>query len=90
MIVNQIDNIVLIVTPSQSKMARAALDWSLSDARVHTGIGRATIARFELGEFVRKASSDRLRAAYEEAGVAFIGDGEISKGGGEGVRIRSE
>jgi transcriptional regulator with XRE-family HTH domain len=79
---------VITMTPEQSKMARAALGWSLTRLATEAGIGRATVARFELGETVQSDSVDALRRAFVNAGMELIEAGKASKaGGGPGVRI---
>jgi transcriptional regulator with XRE-family HTH domain len=55
-------------------MARAALKWSLTDLADKAGVGRATVARFELGE--GETSSDKIKAmrkALSDAGADFTG-----------------
>lgn len=59
-------------------MARAALKWSLSDLAEAAGVGRATAARFELGEAVASASIAAMRSAYEAAGVTFVEAGKLA------------
>ncbi len=65
---------------TQSRMARAALDWSLSQAAEASRLGRATLARFELDQQVSDESIAKLRAAYEREGVEFIRGG-VYRGG---------
>ncbi len=73
-------------------MARAALGWSLSELATQAGLGRATIARFELGDAVAADTMSAIREALERGGVEFISAGSIvrdGKGGsGPGVRLR--
>jgi transcriptional regulator with XRE-family HTH domain len=60
------------MTPTQSRMARAALKWSLSDLAEQAGVGRATVARFELGEGETGPETlDKLRKALADAGADF-------------------
>ena len=74
-------------------MARAALGWSLTDLAAAAGLGRATIARFELGETVAEASITAMRTALESGGVEFIPAGAVVKSGkspnGAGVRLKA-
>jgi len=74
-------------------MARAALGWSLNDLAAHARLGRATVARFELGEPVSGATVAALRDALEDAGIELIAAGAIVENGsgsaGVGVRFRS-
>lgn len=59
-------------------MARAALGWSLSDLSGASGIGRATIARFENGREVREESVAQMRVAFEAKRVKFIDSGKFA------------
>jgi predicted transcriptional regulator len=71
----------------QMKAARALLAWSQSDLAKASGVSEPTIARLESedGEVGGRAeTSDKLRAALEQAGVEFIPE----NGGGAGVRMR--
>jgi len=53
-------------------MARAALKWSLTDLAEASGVGRATAARFELGQAVEPEKVAAMREALEGAGAQFI------------------
>lgn len=67
-------------------MARAALNWSLSQLAEAAGVHRNTISNFETGKFGGSDQAlDAIRAALEAAGVEFIPE----NGGGPGVRLRS-
>jgi len=66
------------MTPVQSRMARAALKWSLSDLADAAGVGRATAARFELGETVAPASVAAMRSAFEAQGVTLVETGKYA------------
>lgn len=66
------ETIVITMTPTQSRMARAALKWSLSDLAVNAAVGRATVARFELGDGETSAETiDKIRSALAIAGADF-------------------
>jgi hypothetical protein len=56
-------------------MARAALGWRAKDLSDAAGIGTATIARFELGSDIASESRDKMRSAFEGAGVRFVDRG---------------
>lgn len=62
-----------IPTAVQSKMARGVLDWSIRKAAKETGVAFNTIKRLENNEPVREDSRQRLCAAYQAAGIVFIG-----------------
>jgi transcriptional regulator with XRE-family HTH domain len=65
-------------------MARAALGWNTIDLANAANVGQATVNRFEAGRDARISSVEKLRAALEAAGIAFIAE----NGGGVGVRFR--
>lgn len=52
-------------------MARAALKWSLTDLAQASGVGRATAARFELGQAVEADKVAAMQQALEEHGAQF-------------------
>src|SRR5271156_380117 len=72
------------MTPTQCRMARAALGWSTTHLARAANIGPATINRFETGQDARISTVERLRSALEAAGVVFIAE----RGGGAAVRLR--
>ena len=61
------------MSPTQVKMARAALDWSSRDLARTSGVHHNTISNFEIGKYAGKpATMKKLRKALEKAGVEFI------------------
>ena len=70
-----------ILTPAQSRMARAALQWSLEEAGAASGLSRRTILRFENEhrDVKRELIAD-LRVGYEAAGVRFLDAGTDAGG----------
>lgn len=58
-------------------MARAALKWSLSDLARASGLGRATLARFELGQAVSAETVAKAKAALERERVKFVETGSF-------------
>lgn len=75
------------INASQSRMARAALGWSIRDTASTAHIGVNTLARFETGGEAYIRTAEALRTAYEAAGVRFIGAGASSLDGGAGIRL---
>jgi transcriptional regulator with XRE-family HTH domain len=69
-------------------MARAALGWRGADLAAKAGVGTATVARFELGNPVASDSLRLMMDAFEQAGIVLVGENEVSKRGGYGVRLR--
>jgi transcriptional regulator with XRE-family HTH domain len=59
------------MTPTQSRMARAALQWSLPDLAEKSGVARITCARFETGGSVSDDKIATMRKALAEAGADF-------------------
>lgn len=69
-----------MVTPIQSKMARAALGWSTRDLAERAQVGPATVNRFETEALeTSPATVEAIRRAFVTAGVEFLR--------GEGVRL---
>lgn len=65
-----------MITPTQSRMARAALRWSIEDLAERAGVGKNTALRFEDAEEgnPRRSSMQAIEAAFRKAGVEFIGE----------------
>lgn len=72
------------MTPSQLRMARAALKWSVRDLAREAGITANTISRIENGADTRTSTLRALKTTLEENGIYFI----AQNGGGEGVRFK--
>ncbi|WP_457797441.1 helix-turn-helix domain-containing protein [Methylocystis sp. S23] len=74
-----------MLLPSQSRAARALLNWSRGDLAERSGVSLAALADFEAE---KRQPYDRtladIRAALEAAGVEFIPE----NGGGPGVRLQ--
>ncbi|KUO49465.1 MAG: hypothetical protein APF78_07660 [Sphingomonadales bacterium BRH_c3] len=71
------------LTAQQIKAARGALGWSVKDLADRTGVGTATISRYELAASVPRSRMDNLakiRSAFEAAGIEFIGTPEDRPG----------
>jgi transcriptional regulator with XRE-family HTH domain len=62
------------LTPLQSRMGRAALEWTQAELAEEAGVPLNTIVRFERGEVAASESNvAALRQAMEAAGVVFSG-----------------
>jgi transcriptional regulator with XRE-family HTH domain len=60
------------VKPSQVRMARAALNWSLDELSQAAGVHRNTISNFETGKYAGSPEAlQAIRRALERAGIAF-------------------
>ncbi|HYD68495.1 helix-turn-helix transcriptional regulator [Azospirillum sp.] len=80
-----------VITPEQSRAGRALLGWSQQELAARAKVAKQTLADFERGArnpYYRTLTD--IRAALETGGVAFIGSGETSEGGGTGVRLKQE
>ena len=63
------------LTPLQSRMGRAALEWTQAELSEEGEVPLNTIVRFERGEGVAsEANVAALRQAMEAAGVMFSSD----------------
>ncbi len=65
-----------VLTPAQSRMARAALQWSLEEAAKAAGVSRRTILRLENDQRdIQAGKVAAIRQALEAAGVRFRDEG---------------
>ena len=78
------------MTPTQSRMARAALGWSVTKLGEAASVRAMTVSNFERGGGCYASTVAKLRRAFEAAGIVFVGDGEASLSGGPGVRLRPD
>lgn len=79
------DIIIAMITSSQCRMARAALQWSLKDLSEKSKVSHVTINRFENGQATSNPSTlAALKGVLEAAGIVFVDQ----NGGGPGVRLR--
>lgn len=79
------------LTAAQCRAARALLDWSQDDLAARAEITRTPLAMFEGGKSTPYQSTlERLRKAIERGGVEILDDGEESRRGGPGVRLRGK
>ncbi len=71
-------------------MARAALGLGVRELAAAANVSPDTVARLERGDELRENTIKLIREALENAGVAFVGDGEVSERGGPGVRFATK
>lgn len=61
-----------MITPTQSKMARAALNWSIRDLARQAAVGVSTVTRFENGQGDPiPATVQAIKLALESEGIRF-------------------
>ena len=69
----------MIVAPSQIRMARAALGWSLSETASRSRLSLSTIRRSELEDsfsVMTHVNREALERTFTEAGIIFTGDAD--------------
>jgi transcriptional regulator with XRE-family HTH domain len=76
-----------MLEPAQIRAARALLGWRQEDLSKASGVGTATIQRIEKSDppvtgYVSTVL--RIQAAFEDAGILFIGDDDTA---GIGLRL---
>lgn len=77
-----------MLTPSQCRMARAALRLTVRELAARSGMTPATISRFETETTRGYAdTATKLRNALEAAGVEFLPE---TADAGPGVRLRKQ
>ena len=72
-----------MISSSQIKAARAMLGWSALDLAEASGIGPATIRRYEVQKGIPSANTrvlKELMSALEREGIEFSGDPLINPG----------
>ena len=71
------------ITSEQIRAARSVLCWSTSELAERTGVGIATLKRYEAVTGVpksRKGILDIIRKTFESAGIEFIGTPDDAPG----------
>jgi transcriptional regulator with XRE-family HTH domain len=74
----------MIISPVQSRMARAALGMGVRELAAAAKVSVDTVARFERGDELKERTIEAIQRALESAGIEFIDE----NGGGLGVRLR--
>lgn len=68
-----------MITPTQSRMARAALGWSTKRLAQEASVGFATVTRFENGHGTAIAATVKaMQGAFEANGVKFSTDNGVA------------
>lgn len=66
------------MTPAQSRMARAALEWTVDVAAKQARIGRMVILRFESDGAIDDDPQRMLNDAFVRAGIEFVAEGDYA------------
>jgi len=72
-----------MISSSQIKAARAMLGWSALDLAEASGVGPATIRRYEVQSGIPSANTKVLKtlmSALERGGIEFSGDPVVNPG----------
>jgi transcriptional regulator with XRE-family HTH domain len=80
-----------MITAAQLRAARALAGLDQRKLAEASGLSLPTIQRMEASEGTIRGNVDslmKLVAALDAAGIALIGDGAASHGGGRGVRLK--
>jgi transcriptional regulator with XRE-family HTH domain len=78
-------------TIEQIRAARALLDWSQSDLADQAGLSQTGIARIENGTNQPNSNTlNKIKAAFENAEIEFLGDSGLRKKTGEIKTFRGE
>lgn len=76
-----------MVTPAQSRAARALINWSQPQLAEASGVSISTIRDFETGKRTPIANNlAAIQVALEKAGVIFVAE----NGEGPGVRLKKK
>jgi DNA-binding transcriptional regulator YiaG len=69
--------IILMISVRQIKAARSMLNWSANDLAIKSGIGVASIRRYEMQYDIPSANAKNIHQlikVFNDAGIEFIGD----------------
>ena len=72
------------MTPSQLRMARAALQMTVREIEEKTGVNKNTVSRYEAGRDILASALQKLEELFLDAGVVFLGE---DSSGGVGIRL---
>lgn len=61
-----------MMRPIHLRMARAALDWTVRELAMRSGVNKNTISRYEAGKEIMSGSLKELERVLIEHGIKFI------------------
>lgn len=85
-----LDSAFTVISAGQMKAARALLGWDQRQLANAAGVSVPTVQRMESSDGTVRGNVDTLVKivdALANAGVVLISEGEVSDGGGRGVRL---
>ena len=86
-------NVQTMITGAQLRAARALAGVNQRKLAELSGLSLPTIQRMEASDGMIRGNVDsliKLIAALNAAGIDLIGEGDVSHGGGRGVRLKTE
>ena len=86
-------NVPTMLTGAQLRAARALAGVNQRKLAELSGLSLPTIQRMEASNGIIRGNVDslmKLIAALSAAGIDLIGEGDVSHGGGRGVRLKTE
>jgi transcriptional regulator with XRE-family HTH domain len=86
-------NVPTMLTGAQLRAARALAGVNQRKLAELSGLSLPTIQRMEASNGIIRGNVDslmKLIAALNAAGIDLIGEGDVSHGGGRGVRLKTE
>jgi hypothetical protein len=81
--VKYINNDILMISVRQIKAGRSMLNWSAADLAKASGVGPATVRRYEMQDGIPAGNTSTLvsiQSALEQAGIEFTGDPLVNPG----------
>jgi len=81
--VKYINNDILMISVRQIKAGRSMLNWNAADLAKASGVGPATIRRYEMQDGIPTGNTSTLvsiQSALEQAGIEFTGDPLVNPG----------
>ena len=72
-----------MISVRQIKAGRSMLNWSAADLAKASGVGPATIRRYEMQDGIPTGNTStlmRIQSALEQAGIVFTGDPLVNPG----------
>ena len=72
-----------MISVRQIKAGRSMLNWSAADLAKVSGVGPATIRRYEMQDGIPTGNTStlmRIQSALEQAGIEFTGDPLVDPG----------
>ncbi len=78
-----------MISPEQIRAARSLLGWKQKDLAATSEVSEVSIKNIERGSTDARGSTlGKIETAFLAAGVEFIGPGQSSPDGGQGVRMK--